>query len=152
MWGLSKTEADRLRFLQLELNKRRMKQMDDLDFLEKVRKFSEVGDQLTKCNSDLVQWVMRIGQSRNILNNALREFAITSELMRELERNIPQFHKQPGLFRELQERIDSLTSTLQAVHRELSYVKKKEEPKTKCDCEDREDSDREYEDEDEDEY
>ncbi len=125
--------------------------MIDADFLEKARRYGETKDVLENNTNDVIQWAIRVGQARNILNNALREFAMTSDIMRELEKNIPHFHKQPGLFNQFQERVDSLTSTLQEVNRQLSYVQEPKKPVRACDCDcpDREDSDREY---DEDDY
>jgi hypothetical protein len=110
--------------------------MLDMEFIEKLRAFGEMKNRLeTMQNNDFVQWVMRIGESRNILNNALIEFENIKSVMTELEKNIPQFHKQPGSFREMEQLIKSLVSVLRLVNHGLSYVQKetdcavcKEEP------------------------
>lgn len=104
-----------------------------IDVIEMVRAIGEIKRSLDNTDDDFIRWVMRVGESRNILNNALLEFRTIKETMRELEHNIPQFHKQPGNFREFERHIDAITSVIGEVNRLLSYVQEPKQEKTLCD-------------------
>jgi hypothetical protein len=125
---------------------KKMTQVPKIDALEMIRAIGEIKRQVEGMDNQFVQWVMRVGESRNILNNALIEFNRIRDVMREVEGNIPQFHKQPGSFRQMEAHIIAIIGVLQEVNRALSYVQTKEED---IDEDLREDSDRDYEEDDE---
>lgn len=119
-----------------------MEKMSKMEMMEFVRAFGEIHSILKETDNDMIAWVMRIGEARNILNNCLIQTRAVWDIMRELQHNIPQFHKQPGSFKELEIQLNHIIGTLHAVNKRLSYV---QDDKVESEGDDREDSDREYE-------
>ncbi len=110
--------------------------MLDTTIIEQIRRYGEMNEMLKRNDNEFIKWVMRIGESRNILNNALIKFSEISDTMRELEKNIPGFHKQPGLFREFENQIQMITNVISHVNQRLSYVQEKEDPIVCTKCQD----------------
>lgn len=109
-----------------------MSKIPSLDLLEQIRAFGEIKNTIEKSDNDFIRWVMRVGEARNILNNGLREFKVILDLMKELEHNIPQFHKQPANFKEFESRINNMIQVMNQVNEFLGYIKK-EENQVLCD-------------------
>jgi hypothetical protein len=112
--------------------------MNDIDFLSKVRDLGETYDKLSKVDDNLIGFIMRVGQARNILNASIMEFKQVKLVMAEIAHQIPQFHKQPAIFKTVNNRIDQLIEILKDVNYELSYIKKQK------DLEDDQDDNDEY--------
>ncbi len=98
-----------------------------MDIIETIRALGEMKSSIKEEDSGFIQWVMRIGECRNILNNALIEFYEIQKVIKEVEFNIPQFHKQPGGFKKMQEHIDQLTAVIREVNYFLSYVQEEKD-------------------------
>jgi hypothetical protein len=132
--------------LQYEYNLR-YSAMIDMKIIEELRNFGEIKSILGKQDNEFIQWVMRIGESRNILNNAITEFKHIRKIMNELEHNIPQFHKQPGMFKEFEHAVENIIGVIGEVNRKLSYVeeaKPKETPFICSECGEEEDNEDDY--------
>ena len=118
--------------------------MIDMKVLKELAALGEINQVLKSQSNEFIQWAMRIGESRNILNNALIEFQHIRKVMNELEHNIPQFHRQPGLFREFEDCMEKMIGVLGQVNRKLNY-ELQEDTKTKpficSECGDEEDDD-----------
>ena len=106
--------------------------MIDTKMLEEIRRFGELKDILSKNDCSFVQWVMRIGEARNILNNVLIEFKNIRAIMKELEHNIPQFNKQPGNFKDLESSISNICTVIEKVNNRLSYIEETEDLSNVC--------------------
>lgn len=117
--------------------------------MESIRKFMDLGEMkhlMLKDHGEFIKWVMRIGECRNILHLALVQFKDIKQTMNELEHLIPQFHKQPAKFKELEASINSIMSILQTVTTSLHF----EEPEEELDDEELDESVEELDDEEED--
>lgn len=119
--------------------------------LETIRQIGELKRSCQSMDSAFILWVMRVGEARNILNNALLKFFEVKDIMIQLERNIPQFHKQPGSFRDLSTHINQMMSTIANVNNVLSYIPQEEKKSDKKIDEEDENEEDEDEDEDDDE-
>jgi hypothetical protein len=86
---------------------------------------------------------MKVGEARNILFNSMRYFDEVKTMMRECEHNLPQYHKQPGTFKEIVARINSLCGTIDLVIQELKFTEKEKPERRRYCC-----SDEEYHDDD----
>jgi predicted translin family RNA/ssDNA-binding protein len=100
--------------------------MNTIDFLEEIRRFGQIKNALDVLNSDFLNWVMRVGECRNILNNSLTQFTEITNIMRQLEHDIPQFHKQPARFKEFEQHILQITSVISKVNNHLASIPKTE--------------------------
>lgn len=110
-----------------------MSRIPSLDLLEQIRAFGEIKNTIDKSDNDFIKWVMRVGEARNILNNGVREFKIILDVMKELEHNMPHFHKQPANFKEFEARINNMIQVMNQVNEFLGYVKKEDKPQVLCD-------------------
>ncbi len=114
----------------IETGERIMTTIPKIDALEMIRTIGEIKKQVEGMDTAFIQWIMRVGESRNILNNALIEFNSILGTMRELEKDIPHFHKQPGTFRIMERHVMEMISVLKSINAALSYI---EEPKSEDD-------------------
>ena len=121
-----------------------MGKIPKIDLLETIRAFGELKNSLDSNDNEFIKWVMRIGEARNILNNALIEFDTIKKVMSELEHNIPQYHKQPGNFRQFEAHINDMMSVLKQVNHRLSYIQDPHED-VEVDSDDDEDDEDMYE-------
>ena|SRR5208282_3586344 len=89
-------------------------------------------------NNEYIRWLMKVGEARNILFNAMRNFDEVKSMMRECEHNLSQYHKQPGTFKEITARINTLIKTLDVVVQELKFTEKESRQRRRFCCSDEE--------------
>jgi|SRR5208337_2281385 len=95
-------------------------------------------------NNEYIRWLMNVGEARNMLYNSLRQFSEIKVDLNECDKNLPQYHRQPGSFKQIEWKINKLMSSLDYIVEQLKFNEDNKTICSQCLCE-------EFFDEDEDE-
>jgi hypothetical protein len=76
-------------------------------------------------DNDFMRWTLNVGKCTQALRILSRDSACCMKTLAELERAVPQFHRQPGLMRELDSKLTAIIQMLDQLAKELEYPQPK---------------------------
>lgn len=93
--------------------------------LEAIKKGMEELEKLTEIvkapDIKFLKWIIGLGEAHAISNRIVNKWNLIDETLKQIEHDIPQFHKQPGSFNKIKESLDVIKNELWKVNNALDF-------------------------------